>query len=618
MEITATINEEGKAVLDLSQAVSEKEEIATIKDENGDTIYDVNYPDNTKDGYTYDSTNNTLTIDNIDDLSGGLSITAEKVKVLLYDAKLAIDGRKYSATLSNPIGKYSKPSEAYAAVSEDTFSNGIYIQLQSDIEGDSVYFNIPANKITVDLNGHKWSKGSNNERLIRAEVDNSSYSITIIDGYLSDNSLRPSSDQLGSALYVNNKAANTNSIQDWISNLNRDNWLKVYINDVTFSNNYADGGGAICINGAVELNVYDSEFKGNKTANFLKDDEAGRGAAIYIWSVGSSQGEIVNLYDCSSIENEGCGLFNMEGLNSGVDVLFNIYGGRFTGNTLLNNTKLLAIQSFNIYGGNFLDETLSDNKGNSNPISINGGIIDTLEINGSNDLTLNGGSVGSLTGNHSSDSSKELVSATLPNAAKVEYIEYTTTSGNKQVNINSPFILDDSDDGVCYSYENNFGNPAKDKIFNNSEYNPAIKEFNVFLPSSEVDLVANFESGGYGLVFVNGYAKNLAYVSSAYKEAKVPTISTINTKYSIAGSYDGKTLKVYMNGNLASSLSLTGSIGTAGSSTVMAIGANPAGSSVNGNYYNGRVYSVRIYNRALTDAEIQENYKVDNSNYKIN
>ena len=130
------------------------------------------------------------------------------------------------------------------------------------------------------------------------------------------------------------------------------------------------------------------------------------------------------------------------------------------------------------------------------------------------------------------------------------------------------------------------------------------------LPSSEVDLVTNFESGEY--------AKNLAYVSSAYKEAKVPTISTINTKYSIAGSYDGKILKVYMNGNLASSLSLTGSIGTTGSSTVMAIGTNPAGSSGNGNYYNGRVYSARIYNRALTDAEIQENYKVDNSNYKIN
>lgn len=153
---------------------------------------------------------------------------------------------------------------------------------------------------------------------------------------------------------------------------------------------------------------------------------------------------------------------------------------------------------------------------------------------------------------------------------------------------------------------------------NYSNYTIEIVTMPEALPSSEVDLVANFESGGYGLVFVNGYAKNLAYVSSAYKEAKVPTISTINTKYSIAGSYDGKILKVYVNGNLASSLSLTGSIGTTGSSTVMAIGANPAGSSANGNYYNGRVYSVRIYNRALTDAEIRENYKVDNSNYKIN
>ena len=153
---------------------------------------------------------------------------------------------------------------------------------------------------------------------------------------------------------------------------------------------------------------------------------------------------------------------------------------------------------------------------------------------------------------------------------------------------------------------------------NYSNYTIEIVTMPEALPSSEVDLVANFESGGYGLVFVNGYAKNLAYVSSAYKEAKVPTISTINTKYSIAGSYDGKILKVYVNGNLASSLSLTGSIGTTGSSTVMAIGANPTGSSANGNYYNGRVYSVRIYDRALTDAEIQENYKVDNSNYKIN
>lgn len=92
-------------------------------------------------------------------------------------------------------------------------------------------------------------------------------------------------------------------------------------------------------------------------------------------------------------------------------------------------------------------------------------------------------------------STTTLVSAKLPEAAKVEYIEYSIDGGTNPnyVNINSPFILDDSDDGVCYSYENNFGNPAKDKIFNNSEYNPAIKEFNVFLPSSEVDLISSIK-----------------------------------------------------------------------------------------------------------------------------
>lgn len=94
-EITATINEEGKAVLDLSQAVSKKEEIATIKDETGKPIYDVNDSSIKKEGFEYDPNNKTLTIDNIDNLSGGLSITAEKVKVLLYDAALTIDGRNY-------------------------------------------------------------------------------------------------------------------------------------------------------------------------------------------------------------------------------------------------------------------------------------------------------------------------------------------------------------------------------------------------------------------------------------------------------------------------------------------------------------------------------------------
>ena len=151
---------------------------------------------------------------------------------------------------------------------------------------------------------------------------------------------------------------------------------------------------------------------------------------------------------------------------------------------------------------------------------------------------------------------------------------------------------------------------------NYSNYTIEIVTMPEALPSSEVILACNFETGGYGLAAASGYVYNQAYIS-AYKNTKASTALVVNTKYSIAGTYDGSALKLYINGKLVSTLSLTGSIGTAGSSTPMAIGTNPNGSSTDGGYYNGRVYSVRIYNRALTQSEIQQNYKVDNTNYKI-
>ena len=39
---------------------------------------------------------------------------------------------------------------------------------------------------------------------------------------------------------------------------------------------------------------------------------------------------------------------------------------------------------------------------------------------------------------------------------------------------------------------------------------------------------------------------------------------------------------------------------------------------LDGSYLNGKIYSVRIYNRALTDKEIEQNYKRDISRFNIN
>jgi glucose/arabinose dehydrogenase len=67
----------------------------------------------------------------------------------------------------------------------------------------------------------------------------------------------------------------------------------------------------------------------------------------------------------------------------------------------------------------------------------------------------------------------------------------------------------------------------------------------------------------------------------------------------LAATYDGSTLRLYVNGVQASSLSLVGSILT--SSGALRLGGN----TVWGEWFAGRLDDVRIYNRALSAAEVQ-------------
>jgi PKD repeat protein len=73
----------------------------------------------------------------------------------------------------------------------------------------------------------------------------------------------------------------------------------------------------------------------------------------------------------------------------------------------------------------------------------------------------------------------------------------------------------------------------------------------------------------------------------------------LNAWTHLAGTYDGATLRLFVNGVLVSSRGVSGSLTT--SSGVLRIGGN----SVWGDYFAGRIDDVRIYNRALTAAEIQ-------------
>lgn len=80
--------------------------------------------------------------------------------------------------------------------------------------------------------------------------------------------------------------------------------------------------------------------------------------------------------------------------------------------------------------------------------------------------------------------------------------------------------------------------------------------------------------------------------------------------YHVVGTYDGTTIKVYVNAVVDSSVAVPGTIQYAvgDSAANVLLGRNPGFSGAN-NHFNGIIDDVRIYNRALTAREIQSLYK---------
>jgi Concanavalin A-like lectin/glucanases superfamily len=74
---------------------------------------------------------------------------------------------------------------------------------------------------------------------------------------------------------------------------------------------------------------------------------------------------------------------------------------------------------------------------------------------------------------------------------------------------------------------------------------------------------------------------------------------TLNVWTHLAGTYDGGTLRLYVNGVQVSTLAKTGALTT--STNPLQIG----GDSIFGQYFQGKIDEIRVYNRALSATEIQ-------------
>lgn len=188
-------------------------------------------------------------------------------------------------------------------------------------------------------------------------------------------------------------------------------------------------------------------------------------------------------------------------------------------------------------------------------------------------------------------------------------------SGKNGTLTNGPTFTSSAGGGIVFDGTNDYidmGDP-----FYNSLYSATAITFTTWVYS-------NYSLGNLGIMGTNGSNANYgpkmyfgagggtvyAYfgiknTGGAYAEAKNTTSLPYSTNLNITGTYDGSNLRIYYNGVLEGTQAQTGNIFLQGG-----LSHRLGWSDADTVYWNGRIYSCIMYNRALTAAEILQNYNV--------
>lgn len=133
--------------------------------------------------------------------------------------------------------------------------------------------------------------------------------------------------------------------------------------------------------------------------------------------------------------------------------------------------------------------------------------------------------------------------------------------------------------------------PTWERIFNSEQWTGSIRD--------GYSLIQNKTSG---VICTERFLNNGGTQTSVTRCSAVAASAGVWNH--VAAVYDGKTLKVYLNGIASSSISAT--FGLAENAGNLNIGRFSPG----GGYFDGLIDDARIYNRALSDAEIKALYSV--------
>ena len=172
----------------------------------------------------------------------------------------------------------------------------------------------------------------------------------------------------------------------------------------------------------------------------------------------------------------------------------------------------------------------------------------------------------------------------------------------------------------------NLGFPASAFEFDGTDDVVTVANMSTFAPTAvtfETWFKHTYSAGYKGLIDkgrddYEGYSLNIDEISrktrfkvrvgSSNKSVSCSTEYVDDVWNHVVGTYDGTDLKIYLNGSLDGT---TNAPGTMGSNTIDV----RIGSTNDGLVYDGNIAISRIYNRALTAAEVLQNYNATKGRY---
>lgn len=148
--------------------------------------------------------------------------------------------------------------------------------------------------------------------------------------------------------------------------------------------------------------------------------------------------------------------------------------------------------------------------------------------------------------------------------------------------------------------------------FDNTTYlkGPTLKPEHITISFWTKDSVrfGNWEGGGLGLYYSSGWMIE-AYINGGYKQAKETTASTLGAWQMVTGTWDGRYLKIYVNGDLKTTTDVGEYKLGYNATAPWVLNGNPSadGSAVYDSFA-GHLSDARIYSTALSAEDIKELY----------